>query len=345
MTESTGAIGDAERWIAHQTWPDARFMIETAEVSGFVHPYGFTVVRAESVLDGWQARVHFWTPQVRGPVDNFSVHSHGWHLASLVLIGSVVEKRYLVVEDEDGGWERFQVESTVNEGESLLRADGRTFGLNLKDMARRTSETGVYSIARDTFHSTGTDSFAVTLCITSTASSGESFVLAPRSRTGETQVAAFRRAAVENLSELVARADEMYLARIPKEDQWASFVFILDANDRIAMARTARNPGYWMPIGGRAKSSDSDPLETVIREVQEEVGLEVRGDRLVPLGEYSRDIGVGVTYFWRMRLRDTELLIPSMEEFDEFEWMSQGEILRRNIFSGTRNVLLSRVAL
>ena len=59
----------------------------------------------------------------------------------------------------------------------------------------------------------------------------------------------------------------------------AAFAVVTDADGRVLMVRTTYRGRVWHLPGGRAERHER-PHETVVREVREETGLEVRVDRL-----------------------------------------------------------------
>lgn len=66
------------------------------------------------------------------------------------------------------------------------------------------------------------------------------------------------------------------------------------SGDDIVLGRqpTKRPPIYWKLLGGRIKNEET-PEQAVIREVKEESGIDLTGQKLVKLGEFSQESNGG----------------------------------------------------
>lgn len=325
-------------WISNQTWPDAKHLIENHTQSSYVHPYGFIVVRTDvAYLKGWHVRVHFWPPETEPNTSGFEVHSHGWDMVSKVLVGELRESSYSARRDPTGLWSAFNVSSTVSTGSSTLKKLKGHYSVDEVLTTLRNSKNNPHTVETGNLHSTspGSPHLSVSLALTSTLNTESSYVLSQ----SHLPIVQFERASPPSFDGLISISDNIYATACTEEDQWAAFVFIFDQLGRIAMARTVRNPNYWMPIGGRAKSIDDSPIKTAIRETLEELNITVAHERLIYLGKYLRDIGSGYTHFWRTSIQSSEQCEPDMTEFAEFGWFHPNEIGNLNTFNGTQKAL------
>jgi len=95
-------------WLNQKLLAEVAEWLRSEQTTAYEHPYGFTVIRIHrNLLSGWQVRVHLWPPkpeqeerQRRNATDEQQVHSHGWHLCSVVLCGALEEVSFRVVDDE-----------------------------------------------------------------------------------------------------------------------------------------------------------------------------------------------------------------------------------------------------
>lgn len=103
-------------------------------------------------------------------------------------------------------------------------------------------------------------------------------------------------------------------------------VAVLRRGERMLVVRRgprARRPGYWSPVSGRIEAGESQ-AEAVVREVREEVGLEVR-----PLGkvwECPTDDGRYRLHWWSVEVTGGEL-DPEPGEVAEARFVDPSEFL------------------
>ncbi|WP_280217577.1 NUDIX hydrolase [Nocardia neocaledoniensis] len=326
MTQSSTV--ELHRWLSHQTWPDCKSVLQTSLETAYRHPYGFIVCRTRiDLFPGWQIRVHIWDRDRTDRGDAISemlVHSHGWDLASTIVIGALTETRYIVSEQLYSPDEIFEVSSTYGVGRSSLIATGRAARHEVRDTFLRTETDDVYTVPAGQFHSTerGPEGTTVTLVATALGSHTPSYVIAPAA----TAVKMNERERVDNVESMMVRLDEAYERRSSLHtDAWASFVFLQRHDERILMLRTSRSPQLWTPPGGRSEASDAAPIDTAIRELHEEIGLDVDKSRLVPLGSSPRDVGTGDVHFWWLSVGDITLDLQH-EEIHEATWWSPADL-------------------
>lgn len=80
-------------------------------------------------------------------------------------------------------------------------------------------------------------------------------------------------------------------------------------------------PGYWAPLSGRVEPGEPQPA-AVVREVREEVGLEVRA--LAPVWECDTDDGSFRLYWWTAQITGG-LLVPDPREVSEVRWVTPAQ--------------------
>jgi len=330
-------------WLENQTWPDVRFILESNYESCYQHPNGFVVCRTGySHFPGWQVRVHLWrrqlTGSIRGGGRDFEVHSHGFTLASKVVLGRLAEEAF----DKKmsiGSWYEFEVENREDLRESLLRNIGAGVAIEKCKSWVRGPGSSAYVIPEGEVHATTSvgPGISVSLVCTTTPESSRSSVFSLQS---DDFVRVPRLQAV-GVGELVQEAERRYRLDSFGEDGWASFVFVRNADGDFAMARTKRMPEYWSPIGGRQKSGDRSPLETAVRELDEELGIRAESDGLELVGSEARDYGPGRVFFWLLELPTSGPVVPDMGEFEEFRWVRLVELLSLKLYKGTRAALRS----
>lgn len=325
-------------WLQWQTWPDVKSFILRWGDQPYIHPYGFTVVRLRlPYIAGWQARVHFWEytdPQT----DALKIHCHGaWRLHSRVLLGNVVETKYLFEPSTLGSFNEYVVTKSNDNMRSKLESTGLTADLLSSEAVIRGSQSGVYAIARDMFHSTEPHNgkLAVTLAATETSDFSEKSRIMCMERRSNLR---FSNEPVESINDLLVRADAEYLHETHPADRWASFVFV-SRRDRVLMARPRRNPDIWMPIGGRGAAYENKPIETAIRELDEEISVKAEPASLRYIGKRLRDVGTGYTYFWALDLSTESAPVHDPVELQEARWFSFDEISRLDLHEGTASTL------
>ncbi|TLM65331.1 MAG: NUDIX domain-containing protein [Deltaproteobacteria bacterium] len=117
---------------------------------------------------------------------------------------------------------------------------------------------------------------------------------------------------------------------------------IVDDGGHVLLTRRCIEPfcGQWVMPGG--KIDHGEPLHAALRrEVREEVGLEVRIDRLIDVYEH---VGLGpnndhyVILYYRAHPLTRELQ-PNGAEVTEARWVPAAELDRYGMTPGTRHVL------
>lgn len=325
-----------EDWMQLQTWPDCREMVRNAAVR-YVHPNGFTVIRTNvEIFVGWQIRIHFW-PSGAGRAADFPVHAHGWELRSRVILGALEETTYSVCGDPTGDHTVSTVESAYGVGASVLRATGDRVSITERARIKRDPKSGVYQIHAEAYHSTSSDDSQLSVSLVATATTGGvSRVVVPVGFEGRIET---ERKTVTQLELLIAQADEQYRQNTRCADNSASFVFVRDTKSRILMVRTRRNPQLWSPVGGREEGDDSGPRSTAVRELGEELGIEIDGDQLVYLGAHARDVGDGAVHFWLYEMPSDSILRLQSSEIIQGEWFDRDSLGNLELFPASRSAL------
>ncbi len=113
-------------------------------------------------------------------------------------------------------------------------------------------------------------------------------------------------------------------------------VAVVRRDDRVLVIRRgplAILPGYWSPPSGRIEPGESQE-ETVVREVREEVGLQVRP--VAKVWECETDDGVFLLHWWAVEVTGGELKLEPREA-SEARWVDTPEFLELEpTFAGDR---------
>ena len=89
----------------------------------------------------------------------------------------------------------------------------------------------------------------------------------------------------------------------------------------ILRGRTVRLPGYWTPLSGTIEVGESQQ-ETLVREVREEVGLDVRA--IAKVWECLTDDQAYRLHWWTAQLVGGTLE-PDGREVEDARWVTAGE--------------------
>jgi len=117
-------------------------------------------------------------------------------------------------------------------------------------------------------------------------------------------------------------------------------VGLRDECDRVLMVKTSRLPRKWQPIGGGMDPGDGTPIDALIREVQEEVGIRLSADRFRLVTVTPYDFGEGTVYFYEAAIsEEAEALQFNRREIVEHTWVTVGEARELEVFPATRTFL------
>lgn len=184
MTESPQRVSD---WLTALTRSALGELLADIETS-FEHPYGFGVVRlAQSPLEGWGLRVHFWPPKVEQELRQHihgtrqqQVHAHGWTLVSRVFEGRLIEQRFLITTDSPESLVRYESVNSYGKGHSRLTSTGERMAVSLRASKLRSPDDGSYLIPAGEYHSTSNDCDRPSVSVVATElSDNVSSVIAP----------------------------------------------------------------------------------------------------------------------------------------------------------------------
>jgi 8-oxo-dGTP pyrophosphatase MutT (NUDIX family) len=103
---------------------------------------------------------------------------------------------------------------------------------------------------------------------------------------------------------------------------------IINHSDKILLTRNWYGNGHWALPGGGQKTGET-LLQTAVREVLEETGIELNEKLLQDLGQRQGNIS-GIKYKYNLYMANLDKL-PStsrqIHEISEMEWLSRAEIL------------------
>jgi 8-oxo-dGTP pyrophosphatase MutT (NUDIX family) len=111
---------------------------------------------------------------------------------------------------------------------------------------------------------------------------------------------------------------EKYKKEHPKRN--VAMVGLRDEDGRILLTRTSKLPKSWHAIGGGIDPEDKTPEAAVIREVKEELGIDLNPDDLTFIITVPYDFGEGEIHYYSAPLsRNTELQVDK-DEIVEHKW-------------------------
>lgn len=339
----TDGQSDLDLWLAKQTWPDARRLVQEGRVVAYRHPYGFIVCRLEDpIFNNWQVRLHLWptaedqeSMMRENGTSRQQVHCHGWTIKSQVLVGALIESTYDIVEHDAALECLYQVQSDYGTGASQLALSRPRVEAQETERWIRDKRSGPWEIFPGNFHrSASAKSISASVVLTSLYHQGQSYVVGPQ----DLHWTRNARSAVPDLHPLLDRYDAFYAEESSGGDQWASFVFVMDQSGCVLMVRARRRPDVWVPVGGRSEPEDTDGMATAIREVGEEVGLHIDADQLSYLGTEARDTGPGQVFFWAALLDARPQLDLQDSELWEAEWVPAGQLPSLELYKATQGM-------
>jgi len=133
-------------------------------------------------------------------------------------------------------------------------------------------------------------------------------------------------------------AEEKYRQEHPKRN--VAMVGIRDTVGNILLVRTHKLTAYWQPIGGGVDAEDETPQNAAVREIQEELGIEVSPKDLRPIIETPYDFGEGTIYFYELEIdRMTTKFEVDEEEIIDHSWFSPSEAQQLEAFPATQAYL------
>jgi hypothetical protein len=164
-------------------------LLQDEQTSAYEHPYGFTVVRLHrELITGWQIRIHLWPPRElqearlkRNGATDQQVHSHGWRIWSIVLLGRLVERSFEIAEDEASIYGSYTVVSDYATGFSRLELQ-QPYVTPMEEQRRiRTPSSEGYFIPTGALHASSSEGeiWSLSLVATELSHNVRSRVVAP----------------------------------------------------------------------------------------------------------------------------------------------------------------------
>jgi 8-oxo-dGTP pyrophosphatase MutT (NUDIX family) len=127
--------------------------------------------------------------------------------------------------------------------------------------------------------------------------------------------------------------EEKYRKEHPKRD--VAVVGIRDGAGRVFLVRTHKLTEWWQPIGGGVDPEDASPQAAAVREIKEELGVEIKLADLKLKIETPYDFGEGTVYFYEVEMDpEVNFEIDSVEIVD-YKWFSPSEAQYLKAFPAT----------
>lgn len=118
-------------------------------------------------------------------------------------------------------------------------------------------------------------------------------------------------------------------------------VGIFDSHKHLLLVRTKRFPDHWQPIGGGMKPFDSSPVDTLMREVREEIGIEFTADQFQLQLTTNYDFGEGTVYFYTASMPQNSPPNFDSNELTEWRWFAIDSLDSLQAFPATKKFFSS----
>jgi 8-oxo-dGTP pyrophosphatase MutT (NUDIX family) len=118
-------------------------------------------------------------------------------------------------------------------------------------------------------------------------------------------------------------------------------VGIFDTHSNLLLVRTKRFPDHWQPIGGGMKATDMSPVDTLMREVKEETGIEFKADQFKLHFTTNYDFGEGTVYFYIASMPPDLSPVFDLNELAEWKWFALAELNNLQTFPATKKFFTS----
>ena len=127
---------------------------------------------------------------------------------------------------------------------------------------------------------------------------------------------------------------ERYRKDHPKRE--VAVVGLRDMEGNVFLVRTHKLTEWWQPVGGGVDPEDTSPVDTAVREAQEELGIFIDPSSLTLILVTPYDFGEGNVYFYEA-LVDRESLVMKIDEVEviDHKWFSPQESLKLKAFPAT----------
>jgi len=128
--------------------------------------------------------------------------------------------------------------------------------------------------------------------------------------------------------------EEQYKKENPIRD--VVIIALKNNNNQILLVRTHKLPEKWQPIGGGIDKYEA-PINAIIREVMEELKINLEKDKLEHIGIVPYDFGIGNIHCFNYKcIVDEKQLIIDESEILEYRWFSLKESLKLNVYNATK---------
>ncbi len=115
---------------------------------------------------------------------------------------------------------------------------------------------------------------------------------------------------------------------------------LVDDEGKILLMRTRALPDKWQPVGGGVKK-DETPEQTIIREVKEELSIDIDPRYSVFNSSQAYDFGDGTVYFYTIPVERSliELISIKASEVLEARWVPVDEFKDLSYYPATKKYL------
>lgn len=111
----------------------------------------------------------------------------------------------------------------------------------------------------------------------------------------------------------------------PDEHVGVAIIYIENDNNEFLLQKTSKQKGGLYSSTGGHISHGEEPLDTIKREVQEELGLDISQDNIISLGHVVYDFPVRFIYYLKKNV-DINKLNLQEEEVESVKYMTINEI-------------------
>ena len=127
----------------------------------------------------------------------------------------------------------------------------------------------------------------------------------------------------EKLNKKVKRGDKI----LDNEHILVTVIFIENSEGKFLIQKTSKEKGEnYAPTGGHVLSGETSK-EAIIRETEEELGIDISKENIIYIGDLLFGIPFGEIYYLKKEL-DISKLKLQQEEVKKVEYLSQDEILK-----------------
>lgn len=137
--------------------------------------------------------------------------------------------------------------------------------------------------------------------------------------------------------------NKTYLQSDGVDDHFCVGVLVINKIERKIFVGHHIKSDHWMGAGGHMEEGES-PLQTVMRECEEEIGLKVTEATLFDLTHFDDVNRVGCAqhydFFYKVELSSTPNLKADIGEFHEAGWYTFDEVLKKKLLPKYRASLL-----